>query len=525
MSHRSLNRIMALLAGVSACLSFGADRLQAQVPDSVRAKLEQRITLDDGFPSETNLNEAIQTLCKLTGAKIEADQNEFRVEAMIDAIGEQTVQLPKLKEVECAAVLRALLPQLNAVYEVRDNTVVIVPARGRKWLTLPMTPQRAKCEADIRRRLAEKVTLDKAVVANTPEAAAAILSEEFGVSIVARLSDVGKVQIDPVRDITLGTLLQRLPQKSSLDTKWHRCTYEVDDKLVVLSIRPISFANLLGSPTKGDPDPLTPSSLPRDLEEQVKTILVAKNALQAWEGYRMLFAKAGASGIRQLQNHQNDGIALQAAWQEVALTLPEKEPESTTRPDGHRLAWFIGFVEGRLRTPMPAWWKEAVLDSRALSRDNIYPGHPNEDPYHRSGLDGVYCPQDTILRKKGGKLTLQVGKDSVAIPQELLEHGKIPEENVSARFTSTRCCVTIHSDYGGFLGLTCIDRATDKVLWKSNVWGPRIGGGFTGYSEAWVSVTEQDGRVIVFGAGDMGLHVEGFRADDGKPLFRFSSYR
>jgi hypothetical protein len=60
------------------------------------------------------------------------------------------------------------------------------------------------------------------------------------------------------------------------------------------------------------------------------------------------------------------------------------------------------------------------------------------------------------------------------------------------------------------------------VLWKSKVFGHWWDVAF-GYHEMRVAVTEQNKRIVVFGAGFTGFHVEAFRPDDGVNLFRFST--
>jgi len=45
----------------------------------------------------------------------------------------------------------------------------------------------------------------------------------------------------------------------------------------------------------------------------------------------------------------------------------------------------------------------------------------------------------------------------------------------------------------------------------------------SGISHMWVAVTEQDKRVVVFGAASTGVHVEAFWSDNGDNLFRFAN--
>jgi hypothetical protein len=267
-----------------------------------------------------------------------------------------------------------------------------------------------------------------------------------------------------------------------------------------------------------------------DVEKQIREILAAEYPYGSRRGagpaggYGALFKKIGPEGVRRLQTHAHDGVAIQAAWAEVALTVPEKEPDRAVRPDRHKLDWFLGFLEGRGRLKAPQWWAEMLLDSRANRRDNIYPGDPKKMLYHRAGLDDAQAPVDTTLTRAGDKVTLKVGKESVVIPESLLrksDSGRV-YSGVSALVMPGRCYMAEHDNWGHPYQLACIDRSTGKVAWRNEVWGIWWGAG-AGVSHMSVAVTEQGDRIIVFGAGSLGIHVEAFRKDDGTNLFRFSS--
>lgn len=245
----------------------------------------------------------------------------------------------------------------------------------------------------------------------------------------------------------------------------------------------------------------------------------------AQAAYRILFKKVGADGVQALLTHQSDMIALRAAWEQVNLTVPDKESPSTIRPDRHGLDWFIGFLEGRVRVKPPHWWVDAMVESKANHRDNIYPEMAETRKYHESGLDTVKAPLNTTLEAHDGKLLLRIAGESVLIPVELLhksDDGRFDDDCVSAILSRTRCYVAVHDDVGYPYRLACIDRSSGGVRWKADVWGSWIGG-FGGQGRSWVAVTEQDDRIVVFGVASTGFHVEGFRADDGKNLFRVSN--
>ncbi len=173
----------------------------------------------------------------------------------------------------------------------------------------------------------------------------------------------------------------------------------------------------------------------------------------------------------------------------------------------------------------PQWWIDAMVESKANRRDNIYPDMSKKQMYHEAGLGWSRAPLDTTLEEKDDKTILRVGKATVPMAAGLLEKdgaGKV-RSDVSAFFTASRCYVAIHDDVGFPYVIACIDRSSGEVRWKSDVWGSYVGG-TGGQFDSWITVTEQEDRVIVFGVATTGFHVEGFRSDNGANLFRVSNF-
>jgi hypothetical protein len=240
--------------------------------------------------------------------------------------------------------------------------------------------------------------------------------------------------------------------------------------------------------------------------------------------YRTLFKKLGPDGVHELLTHRNDSIALRAAWEEVNLTLPVKEPGEVLVVDRHKLDWFVGYLEGRVRVRAPEWWKEAMLGSKANRRDNVYPAIHERPFYHDTAVDFAKAPSGTTLVRTDGKLNLRIGTDAAVLPDEILrkdDAGKL-SDNITALFTPSRCYVALHDDVGYPYQLVCIDRSSGHLKWKADAWGSYIGGASGPFSSR-VAILEQDERVFVFGVATTGFHVEGFRSKDGSNLFRVSN--
>ena len=253
---------------------------------------------------------------------------------------------------------------------------------------------------------------------------------------------------------------------------------------------------------------------PADPVKQIEQLLAAKEPYELVFGrnagnYTGLFQAVGTDGRRRLLTHANDSIAIQAAWGEVAITVPEKEGDHAFRPDREKLNWFLGFLEGRARIQPPQWWTRSLLDCRANRRNNIYFVLPEKF----SATDAVSTEFTDVIR---------VGEGSFRLPADLLKQLDTRDNCLSTFMTPTRCYVAVHDDVGYPFPLACIDRVSKKLLWKSKVWGTWWANA-TGQHRMCVTITEQSNRIVVFGVAATGLHVEAFRSDNGENLFRFST--
>ena len=190
------------------------------------------------------------------------------------------------------------------------------------------------------------------------------------------------------------------------------------------------------------------------------------------------------------------------------------------RPDSSKLAWFVGFFEGRNRVATPQWWREVVVDARANRRDNIYPGEPKDRPYHPSEIEGVTCPNDATVMAKDRVVTYWANDNTIVLPEELLDRSW---SSISCAFTNDHCFVAGHDAIGYSHDIACIERKTNKVLWKSAACGC-FWGNASGFHESWVTlVPTNDRRIFVFGSASVGFYAHGFDASNGKTLVRFSS--
>lgn len=174
------------------------------------------------------------------------------------------------------------------------------------------------------------------------------------------------------------------------------------------------------------PDHPKGAKRPANEDDLIRAILAAKDPSAAEDGYSSLFELVGNDGLLRLQSHASDTIAIQAAWMQVELTVPVKEPAQAVRPDREKLAWFLRFLEARARVTLPKWWAEAILDARANRRGNVYAGGINMSSDCKAG-DPIFekWPPKATIERKEGKLVVRLGKESASA-------GRLPREGPEA---------------------------------------------------------------------------------------------
>ena len=154
------------------------------------------------------------------------------------------------------------------------------------------------------------------------------------------------------------------------------------------------------------------------------------------------------------------------------MTPPKAGPRCNYRPfvnvygaglrayrlDKDKINWFLGFVEGRTRVNLPKWWEEGIVNSRAAhKRDKIHFGKLAKDPYHYlAGLKFVKAPHDMTVKKDGYSYVLKIGKDSITLPEEILQNANLHGGCFSGNFTSKHCFVAMHDDRGYPHNVACI---------------------------------------------------------------------
>jgi len=245
----------------------------------------------------------------------------------------------------------------------------------------------------------------------------------------------------------------------------------------------------------------------------------AKTAHEQALGHSAFF-DARMDFLATLKTHSHDGIAVRAAWEEIASRLPGAGPKEPIPVKAGKLKRFLGFVEGRLRVNVPDEWEAAFSNLHCYRRTALMFDRPKEARYQNGEL-GFRLPAPLKIDQNGAKPVLRSGADSVMLP---VQASKKNADHIDACFTGDHCYLAVHGDHTVEYQLYCIERKSGNVAWQAQVWA---NGAFWGPEKIAhrVAVVASDERVLVFGMADESAYIEDFAAKDGANLFRFSTFR
>ncbi|MEM8671894.1 MAG: hypothetical protein AAGG48_30535 [Planctomycetota bacterium] len=272
----------------------------------------------------------------------------------------------------------------------------------------------------------------------------------------------------------------------------------------------------------------------RKIEELIAGFDVQQRTARQYGGcphsqfYRQIFSIAESDLLPWLQEHPNDSIALQSSWEAVERSVPLETNKGTVNPGKEELNEFVRILADRFRAPMPEWWRELILGSRARRRYNIYFFDDKiKTQYHN--VEGFNCPRNATLEIGSNGITYNVDRESILLSNSVLKALGFSDDhfgtrNLSGCFSEDGFFVTAHNRGGWPHSIALIDRESLDVIWQSEVHGCSAGIGLFGIHFSRVELVATDsGQLFVFGFATTGLYMESFDLETGESLFHFST--
>ena len=192
---------------------------------------------------------------------------------------------------------------------------------------------------------------------------------------------------------------------------------------------------------------------------------------------------------------------------------------------------FLGFLEGRLRVDIPAWWGHSLLEGSYYSNSPLILLSGERIPGGRPYIPvagGLNAPRGIEVASEAGAVRITRDREAIVLTKGMIE--RVSKEfggpgGVNVLFAdASRCVVALHGYACGMYPLFCIDPKTNHIYWQAVVWGDsgKYGTSGTGYYH-WTDFRKVDETVVLFGATRYAIYIESFSLVDGHNIFRFSS--
>jgi len=228
--------------------------------------------------------------------------------------------------------------------------------------------------------------------------------------------------------------------------------------------------------------------------------------------------------LSQLATHRDASIALAAAWRTLVRPL-----QSTVRSD-QRLSYdcdlssFSEVVRHRLPVEVPGWWETTIAKAHSHSTGTTFTfGSPW---LYESDPNCPFVPHDVSIQETDEGFDLVVHGTPLHLSREVLKQVKQggPLQIISPVVYGPAAFVVLADLHATQTLLVRIEIASGAATWERHVWCRSLAiwkeGTFHHFVEPRIG---RDGNVYVFGCDGSSAYIEGFAANDGQPVLRFSS--
>lgn len=265
-------------------------------------------------------------------------------------------------------------------------------------------------------------------------------------------------------------------------------------------------------------------------QSEEKTLLAVLNAdspLGLQNAFKELLSLADETRLSELKRNEHNGIAIQAAWEQLyreAMGRDEKEL------DGSLVDPFLKFVEKRIGTDIPDWWRKIVLNAKISENSFQFPVETYR-PY-KTTKSGCFAPEEVAAEFIGSKLTITVNGTAFFVEDISLE--ELSEMSMKPSIVATANkgfqYVAFHPSQRNVFDVHTVDSDSGKRTCLAHVWtgqvvffwratflpGERVG------SHAVSIVPGNDEQFLIFGSDGFSIYLEVFEKN-GDNVMRFSS--
>ena len=264
-----------------------------------------------------------------------------------------------------------------------------------------------------------------------------------------------------------------------------------------------------------------------DEPDIVHAMKSAKTPDERLSARQRIFSDISEEAMQELVVHENDDVAMTAAWERVVrdkiVETQEGMPELGRKLPIEGVERFFGYIEGRLRVIVPEEWADAVRQGVIFKNGSVVPKLCSLRKLFHKDEDGYILLNSQSIEQENGKQFLKINNERYEIPE--LVFGK--ERAVVGVYgvATNNVCVQYFPEQIGPSQIICVGQENGQLKWRAEVWRSRSGGGISGVpAEHLALLVIHRAVVYVFGAdGGGAIYLEAFRISNGEPVLRFST--
>ena len=254
--------------------------------------------------------------------------------------------------------------------------------------------------------------------------------------------------------------------------------------------------------------------LPDDSEGDVrKKIAEATSGKELGTALNQLFKNADAKKLAKSADDTNLTIAMRACWEMVA--------KSPLKPDTKAQTLLEDF-EKRVSVPVPEVWKEELRNLFLVQQSGFSASSKLKGGF-AFGVDREYRANSFAGAVTTAQLAIKLDLDKSRLADLQGRYPFFREVKVAFSKSNERSFVVFFCDWEQPYPLLCVDSKSGNMLWEQPVWGTGTIGPGSGQHVNYLAIACDSQQVAIFGKGSLGLSIEVFSTEDGKPQLRFAT--
>lgn len=265
-------------------------------------------------------------------------------------------------------------------------------------------------------------------------------------------------------------------------------------------------------------------SEPNNLQEKNESQFLAVG-FEKRGGVRDFFDNLSNDDIEKYKTHESLKLSIFAAW----IRCKEQCLENKSQKENYQNR-FVGFLEGRLYVSPPNWWRRELFSIGIEKKIELPKLEENQEYFseslginHTNSLSLASVSDSEVSGVKDGtkfRLTWDRANSLLSRDVGVFDLGAIDV----LRLNDGRIIWAIAPQGKSKFEVYCLSNKGEE-LWKVSIDSSRHHniGGRLGLKNGFLELAVNKDTVLVFGANEVNLYIDGFTLKSGKPEFHFTT--